>query len=88
VADSVQNFNELDSIFSANVLLSHWVLAPDNFYLTDLPFYVIGRMLFGAQLWLLYGVPFVVYGLLLGGVARRGKPALWNISAALVVDYH
>jgi hypothetical protein len=74
----VQNFNELDSIFSGNVLLSHWVLASDSFYLTDLPFFVLGRALFGNQLWLIYAVPFVVYGLLLAIslrlVWRAGPP--------------
>jgi len=65
-ADSVQNFNEVDSVFSGNVLLSHWVLASDSFYLTDLPFYVLGRALFGNHLWLIYVVPFAVYDLLLG----------------------
>ncbi len=64
-SDSVQNYNELASLNAGRFLLPHWVLAPDNFYLTDLPFYALGLVLFGPALWLLYGVPFVVFALLL-----------------------
>ncbi|HEY2049960.1 MAG TPA: hypothetical protein VGH03_11485 [Caulobacteraceae bacterium] len=87
-SDSVQNFNELNSVFSGNVLLSHWVLASDSFYLTDLPFYVLGRALFGNELWLIYAVPFVVYGLLLAIslylLWRAGAPRLGQAALALL----
>ncbi len=64
-SDSVQSFNELASLAAGHVLLPHWVLAPDNFYLTDLPFYALGQALFGPALRLLYFVPFAVFALLL-----------------------
>ncbi len=77
-ADAVQNFNELGSVFSNNIFLRGWVLASDNFYGTDLPFYVVGRLLFGNQLWLIYVVPTVVFALLLLAAVLlvvRARPA-------------
>ncbi len=77
-ADAVQNFNELGSVFSNNIFLRGWVLASDNFYGTDLPFYVVGRLLFGNQLWLIYAVPTVIFALLLLAAVLlvvRARPA-------------
>lgn len=64
-ADAMQNANEAGAVLSGNIFLHGWVLALDNFYLTDLPLYVLGQAFFGAHLWLIYAIPAVNYALLL-----------------------
>jgi hypothetical protein len=64
-SDSVQNFNELAAINAGNYRLHQWSLATDNFYFTDLPFYVAGRWIFGYRPALLVIVPYAVFMLFL-----------------------
>ena len=44
-ADTLQIYNEIPSIDAGNLLLRHWVLTSDNFYLTDLPIFVLVLLL-------------------------------------------
>ena len=53
------------SIWSGNVLLRHWVVATDNYLLTDLPGYVLASLVFGRGPFLLVLVPFGVFALML-----------------------
>lgn len=64
-SDMVQNYLELHAVLAGNPLLSQWVLVSDNFYLTDLPFYVVLSLVVGVHWTLLYVVPWLVYLLLL-----------------------
>jgi hypothetical protein len=63
-ADYVQNLNELPAIWRGNILLDHWALAADNFYFTDLSFFVLLSSIFGMKLWLFYVQPVIIYALL------------------------
>ena len=75
-ADSVQSYNEMLSIRGGNVLLHNWVLATDNFLLTDLPIFLPASLLLGPGPRLIYLVPFLIFVLLLVGclllVAQAG----------------
>ena len=64
-SDSVQTYNEMLAIRSGNLLLHDWVLATDNFLLTDLPLYVSSSFVFGSGPSLIYIVPFITFVLLL-----------------------
>jgi hypothetical protein len=64
-SDLVQNFVELISVQSGNLLLHHWFLGSDNFYFTDLPWFVVLGSVFGLKAWLIWFEPVVVYALLL-----------------------
>ena len=64
-SDSVQSYNEMVAIRAGNPLLHHWVLATDNFLLTDLPFFMLGALVLGPGPRLIYLVPFAVFALLL-----------------------
>lgn len=63
-ADGVQSYRQMLSIRSGN-LLRHWVVATDNFLLTDLPGYVLASFVFGKGPFLLVLVPFAVFMLML-----------------------
>ena len=64
-ADGAQSYLEMISIWSGNVLLRHWVVATDNYLLTDLPGYVLASLVFGRGPFLLVLVPFGVFALML-----------------------
>ena len=64
-ADGVQSYLEMLSIRSGNYMLRHWVVATDNFLLTDLPGYVLASLVFGRGPFLLAAVPFGVFILML-----------------------
>ena len=64
-SDSVQSYNEMVAIRTGNPLLHDWVLATDNFLLTDLPFFMLGALVLGPGPRLIYLVPFAVFALLL-----------------------
>ncbi len=64
-SDSVQSYNEMLAIRAGNPLLHDWVLATDNFLLTDLPFFMLGALVLGPGPRLIYLVPFAVFALLL-----------------------
>ncbi len=66
-SDGMRIYNELSSARAGHFLLPHWILSNDNFYFTDLPFYVVGGFIFGHGLNLTYIVPFCVFALLLAG---------------------
>jgi hypothetical protein len=60
-ADDVEIYNQLLAFESGNILLNHWVLAVDNFYLAELPFYVFLSWIFGDPLSLVNIVPVFVF---------------------------
>ncbi len=64
-SDSVQAYNEMLAVRSGNPFLRDWVLATDNFLLTDLPLFVLASFLFGSGPSLIYIVPFLMFVLLL-----------------------
>ena len=64
-ADGVQSYLEMLSLRSGNTMLRHWVVATDNFLLTDLPGYVLASLVFGRGPFLLAVVPFGVFTLML-----------------------
>ncbi len=64
-SDSVQAYNEMLAVRSGNPFLHDWVLATDNFLLTDLPLFVLASFLFGSGPSLIYIVPFLMFVFLL-----------------------
>jgi hypothetical protein len=71
-SDNLQAVLEVSDILRGNVLLHGWVVALQNYYFTDLPFFLATRLLFGHDLLAIYAAPFLIYLLLLlaaGGVA-------------------
>jgi hypothetical protein len=66
-SDLVQSFNELDAIYHGNFLLHGFSVATDSFYLTDLPFYLLGSLVAGKTPALLYIIPYIVFLLFLAG---------------------
>ena len=68
-SDHVQNVLEVSDILRGNVLLHGWVLASDNFYLSDNPFFLLTRLLFGNTLLAIYSAPFLIYAVFLSAAA-------------------
>jgi hypothetical protein len=64
-SDGMQHYLELRSLWQDNWLLSLWVVGYDNFYLTDLPFYVAGAAIKGLSPSLVYLAPAAIYTALL-----------------------
>ena len=64
-SDTIQLYNEIPSIRAGNILLRHWVLTSDSFYLTDLPFFVLFSFLIGDVPQLAFVVPFFIFVLFL-----------------------
>lgn len=64
-SDAVQNVLEVASILHGNILLHGWTLTSDNFYLSDNPFFLIGRLIWGRSGGGIYGPPFLIYVFLL-----------------------
>ncbi|MGH6981472.1 MAG: hypothetical protein ACREFC_09725, partial [Stellaceae bacterium] len=60
-SDSVVHFLQLKSMWRGNIFLSGWRLPEDNFYFTDLPFYLGIAAIAGPTSALVYMVPTVVY---------------------------
>ncbi len=60
-SDEVLNVLTVSDILKGNLLLHGWVLATDNFYLSDNPFFLVTRLLFGRTLLAIYAAPFLVY---------------------------
>ncbi|MGH6989642.1 MAG: hypothetical protein ACREFD_00595 [Stellaceae bacterium] len=66
-SDNLQAVLEASDILDGNVLLHGWVLALQNYYLTDLPFYLATRVLFGRSLLAINAATYLIYVLLLLG---------------------
>jgi hypothetical protein len=64
-SDFVQNYREIFAIRDGNLLLKHWVLASDDFYFTDLPFYLFVSLFIGTSLAITYLAPFLIFACLL-----------------------
>ena len=64
-SDSVQAYTEMLAIRSGNVLLHHWVLATDDYILTDTVPMLAGSLVLGRDIPLIYIVPFVVFASML-----------------------
>ena len=64
-SDSVQSYNEMLAVRSGDVLLRHWVLATDNFLLTDLPPMMIASLVLGPADRLIFVVPFLTFAMML-----------------------
>lgn len=52
---------EAKQIYEGNVFLSGWHLSTVSFYTTEIPFYVLGIMIFGFTHRLLYIIPALIY---------------------------
>lgn len=80
-SDHVQAFLEAGDVLAGNVLLHGWVLALQNYFLSDLPFFLVTRLLFGKTLLAIYAAPFLIYVAFLAaataivwrGLAARGR---------------
>ncbi len=64
-SDSVQSYTEMLAVRSGNVLLHHWVLATDDYILTDLVPMLAGSLVLGRDTRLIYIVPAVVFAAML-----------------------
>jgi hypothetical protein len=64
-SDSVQSYTEMLAVRSGNVRLQHWVLATDDYILTDLAPMLAGSLVLGRGAALIYVVPFVVFASML-----------------------
>lgn len=64
-SDHVQSVLEVTDILNGNFLLHGWILALQNYYLTDTPFFLLTRLLFGQTLVAIYAAPFLIYVILL-----------------------
>jgi hypothetical protein len=64
-SDMVQSYNELASIWAGNFALHGWDLATNNYYLTDLPWYVLCGALLGRTPDLIYIVPALIFSMTL-----------------------
>ena len=82
--DSVQSYNEMLSIRDGNLLLRNWVLATDNFLLTDLPIFLLAGAVLGPGPRLIYLAPFLVFVLLLAGCLLLAAQAGANRRERLV----
>ncbi len=69
-SDHVQSFATAGEILRGNVLLRGWVMADDNFYLSNTPFFVLTRLLYGRSLPTLYVATFLIYVVLLAAAIR------------------
>ncbi len=86
-SDSVQTYNEMLAIRSGNPFLHDWVLATDNFLLTDLPPFVLASFLFGSGPSLIYLVPFLMFVLLLYACLLLVAHATGNRQHRLIGGY-
>ncbi len=86
-SDSVQAYNEMLAIRDGNHLLHHWVLATDNFSLTDLPPMLLASWIFGPGPRLTYIVPFAVFGALLAASILLVRSALPTSAGRLAGAY-
>jgi hypothetical protein len=88
-SDMVQNIPELIAVLHGNIFLNHWILGADNYYFTDLPFFVIMGVVFGPMHWLTVVQPVIVYTLLLFAamllVQRARPPDLPSWPGALAI---
>ena len=64
-SDSVQSYTEMLAVRAGNVRLQHWVLATDDYILTDLVPMLAGSLVLGRGAALIYVVPFVVFASML-----------------------
>lgn len=64
-SDYVQNVLEVTSILHGNIFLHGWTLTSDNFYLSDNPFFLLGRLIWGRSAAGIYVPPFLIYVFLL-----------------------
>lgn len=56
-SDPLQGVLEAADVLRGNVLLHGWLIASDNFYLSDVPFFTLTRLLFGGGLLAIYLEP-------------------------------
>lgn len=66
-ADNVESFNALNGFLKGNVLLKGWFLTTDNFYLSDLPLFIIGSVFLHVNTALIYLIPYFTLLCLLAG---------------------
>jgi hypothetical protein len=64
-SDNLHSVVEVNDILHGNVLLHNWTLARDNYYLSDTPFFLLTRLLFGQTDFAIYAAPLPIYVLLL-----------------------
>jgi hypothetical protein len=64
-ADFTQNYREMFAIRDGNLLLKNWLLTSDDFYFTDLPFYLIPSLFLGPSLIITYLAPYLIFACLL-----------------------
>jgi hypothetical protein len=64
-ADFTQNYREIFAIRDGNLLLKNWLLASDDFYFTDLPFYLVPSLFLGPSLVIIDLAPFLIFACLL-----------------------
>jgi hypothetical protein len=60
-SDMVQNVLEVSDILRGNILLHGWTLALQNYYLSDNPFFLLTRLLFGRTPLAIYAAPFLIF---------------------------
>ena len=65
VSDNVSGILEAHSFLNGNVLLHSFALSTDNFYLTDLPFYILYEIFAGINPLEISFVPILIYSLLI-----------------------
>lgn len=91
-SDTVENVLEASDILRGNVLLHGWVLAQDNFYLSDNPFYLLTRLAFGRSLTAIYAAPFLIYLTFLaasvGIVCRQTRPGRARVVALAALLFY
>lgn len=66
-ADNIESFNALHGFLKGNVLLKGWFLTTDNFYLSDLPLFVLGSVFLHTNTALIYLIPYFTLLCLLAG---------------------
>jgi hypothetical protein len=68
-SDNVQNVLEVNDILLGNIFLHGWILAETNYYLSDNPFFLIARLLFGHRPIAIYFAPFLAFVMMLATAA-------------------
>lgn len=62
-SDSTNLLLLANDITKGNIFLQDWFLVNKSFYTSDIPFYVIGILIFGFSHYLMYIVPAIIYAL-------------------------
>lgn len=59
--DNVYAYNELSAFLHGDIFLHGWSLATDNYYLSDLPPYLLGEAIFGRTVNLIWLTPYFIF---------------------------